>query len=243
MGWLKTGQYTKDCGVSEARFVAAGANKFSRSQQRDIFDSFSKFRIYNCIIVSGENYDIYKKYSSRKKFNDVDTGMKLGMHTWFPYSSSDRCTEVNDITLMDSWIISAQGHFTKNTDLFPGKISKNLNGCPLKAIVRDGKWNFSTNYVKHKFSNGSVVWYIEGVEYELLRVVLHRMNTTLVHVPKPETKGFLYNLYSAPFEKDPFIGLGAIVKTSLLNSYFDSTNSYYFMSYRWYVPCSIKYPR
>jgi hypothetical protein len=119
---------------SEARFVVAGANEFTMSQQKDIFDYLSKFRIYNCIIVSREHYVSYQKYSSRINVNNEDTGVKLGVYTWFPYQSSDRCTEVNDITLLDSWVISAQGHFTKNTDLFQRKITKNLNGCPMKAV-------------------------------------------------------------------------------------------------------------
>jgi hypothetical protein len=48
--------------------------------------------------------------------NNVDTGMNLGMYTWFSYQSSDRCTVVNYITLLDSWVISAQGHFTNDND-------------------------------------------------------------------------------------------------------------------------------
>jgi len=58
----------------------------------------------------------------------MDTDMKLAVYTWFSNLISDRCTELNNITLLDSWVISAQGHFNKNTDLFPGKISKSLNG-------------------------------------------------------------------------------------------------------------------
>ena len=38
--------------ISEVRFVVARANEFSTSQQTDIFDYLSKFRIYNYIIVS-----------------------------------------------------------------------------------------------------------------------------------------------------------------------------------------------
>ena len=113
----------------------AGANESSMSQQMEIFYSFSKLRIYNCIIVSKGHYDIDKKYSSGIKVNVADTGMKLGIYTWFPHQSSHGCTDVNDITLLDSWVISPQGHFTKNTNLFPGKISKIPNGCLLKAIV------------------------------------------------------------------------------------------------------------
>ena len=77
-----------------------------------MFDYFSKFRIYNCIVVSREQYGIDKEKSRPMKDNDVDPIMKLGLYGWFPYQSSDCCTEVNDITLLDSWVISAQGHFT-----------------------------------------------------------------------------------------------------------------------------------
>ena len=124
---------------SEARFVVAGANEFSKLQQTDIFNYLSKFRIYNCIIVAKVNDVIAKESSRPVNINDVEMGMKLGVYTWFPYQSSDRCTDVNDITLLDSWIISAQGHFTKKTDLFPRKITKSFNGCPMKAVVMGGK--------------------------------------------------------------------------------------------------------
>jgi hypothetical protein len=51
---------------------------------------------------------------------------------------------MNDITVRGSWVISAQGHFTKSTDLFPQKIKKSLNECPMKAVVRDVHWGFTT---------------------------------------------------------------------------------------------------
>ena len=76
--------------------------------------------------------------------NNLDTGMKLCVYTWFPYHSSDRCTEVNDITILDSWVISAQGHFTKKTDLFPRKVIKSFNGCPMQAFETDGHLEITT---------------------------------------------------------------------------------------------------
>ena len=140
---------------SEARFIVAGANEYTLSQQKHIFDYLSRFRIYNCIIESQE-HDVIDKVKLDKEHrrptvvNDVDTSTKFGVYTWFPYQSSDICTEVNDISLLDSWVISAQGHFTKNTDLFPGKISNNLNRCPMKALVFDGRWKFTMKLCKHK---------------------------------------------------------------------------------------------
>jgi hypothetical protein len=171
---------------SEARFVVARANEFSVSQQTDIFDYLSKFRIYNCIIVNKESDVIDKECSRPIHVNDVDTGMKLGMYTWFPYWNSDRCTEVNNITLLDSWVISAQGHFTKNTDLFPRKISKSLNGCPMKAVVTDIRGIFTKYYENGTDSNGNVVTKVSGFEMELLTMDLKEMNMTFFHVPTPE---------------------------------------------------------
>ena len=232
---------------SEARFVVAGANEFSMSQQMEIFDFFSKLRIYNCIILSQEHYVIYKEYSRPIKLNYVDTGMKLVVYTWFPYQSSDRCTEVNDITLLDSWVISIQGHFTKNTDLFPRKISNNLNGCPMKAIVREGNSDFSTKYIQYNDSNGNVGMHIEGLEYDLLRVILQQMNMTFVHVPTPEDfklrKELINNLFRALFGKEAYIALGEMGTHFFIDSFFDYTNTYNQMTARWYVPCSDKYPR
>jgi hypothetical protein len=109
---------------SEARFVVAGIKEFSLSQQTNIFDYFSKLRIYvyNCIIVSPQHHVTDREHSSPININDVDLGVNLAVYTWFPYQSSDRCTDVNNIILLDSWVISTQGNFTKNTDLFPGKL-------------------------------------------------------------------------------------------------------------------------
>jgi hypothetical protein len=155
---------------------------------------------------------------------------------------------VNDITLLDSWVISAQGHFTKNTDLFPGKININLNGCPMKAVLYDGHSDFTTIYINHTYSDGSVMWYINGLEINLLGVVLQQMNMTLFYVPDPENfdikrVGFPPILFGALFEKETFIALGNMGITNWLNSYYDCTSLYYFTSIRWYIPCSIKYPR
>jgi hypothetical protein len=232
---------------SEARFVVAGANEYSKLHQTQIFDFLSKFRIYNCIIINQEHFETEKEYSRPTNINDVDTGMKLVVYTWFPYQSSDHCTEVNDITLLDSWVISAQGYFTVNTDLFPVKIKNNLYGCPMKAVVKNGYNYFTTLYNSYIDSNGTNRSFIEGFEYDLLKVVLRKLNMTLDLVPVP--KGFelqkteANNLVNIMHAKEAYIALGTLGTHFLSIPYFDSTNSFYMNTIRWYVPCSFKYPR
>jgi len=217
------------------------------SQQTDIFEYFSRMRIYNCIIVSQENYEIDEECSRPINLNEVDTGTKLGVYTWFPYQSSDRCTEVNDITLLDSLGISAQGHFNKNTDLFPVKISKSFNGCPMKAVVMNGDWYITTIYYEPNVYNLSAGKYIRGLEWDLFKVVYEKMNMKFVHVPSPESfekeEFSLEKLIVSMSTKEAYIALGGLGKSSLFNSHLDITNTYYTLSFRWYVPCSVKYPR
>jgi len=246
INWLtQEGEYKfKRYWNSEVRLVVAGANEFSKLQQTDILDYLSKFRIYNCIIVSREHYKIDKEFNRPININDVETGMKLGVYTWFPYQSSDRCTEVKDINLLDSWIISAEGHFTKNTDLFPIKIRNSFSGCPMKTVVREVRQFVEMFYMNGKVYNGSDI----GVwEVDLLSIILKQMNMTYVHVPTPNDfaiePGVLNNLFTAMTAKEIYIAVGGAKRNILFYTTFDLTHSYHTTYFRWYVPCSIKYPR
>jgi len=118
----------------------------------------------------------------------------------------------------------------------------------MKAVVRDGDWNLTTTYINHTDSNGNVVIEIAGMEMDLLRVVLQQMNMTFVHVPTAvvttHAKGrLLDDLFWAMFAKEADIALGDLHLRSVLNSYYDCTNTYCMFSVRWYVPCFVKYRR
>jgi hypothetical protein len=67
----------------------------------------------------------------------------------------------------------------------------------MKAVVRDGYSELNTQYFQSNNSNGYVRIYIDGLEMELLRIVLQKMNMTFVHVPTPEgyqDDGYIHNL-------------------------------------------------
>jgi hypothetical protein len=74
------------------------------------------------------------------------------------------------------------------------------------------------------------------------------MNMSFVYVPTPE--GFdledgslIDNLLKGMFGMEIYIASGNVGKNYLIDSIIDSINSYYMLSVRWYVPCSVKYPR
>jgi hypothetical protein len=153
---------------------------------------------------------------------------------------------VNDITLLDSWNISAQGHFTNNTDLFPQKISKSFNGCPMKAVVRNDNWLLTTEYY-YTDSNPRVPDSIGGVEFEILMIVLDQINMTFKHVPTPEEfqldQGWTITLRKSLFKKEAYIAIGCVGTNFLEDLFIGSTSPHTIMSFHWYVPCSDKYPR
>ena len=111
----------------------------------------------------------------------------------------------------------------------------------MKALVFDRQWSFSTKYVNHTYSNGTVVTYIAGFEMKLLSIVLQQMNMTFIHVTSPEN--FENKLVSSLILKKYYIIVGNVGNHFLLNTYLSSTNSYSVMRFLWYVPCFDKYPR
>jgi hypothetical protein len=73
------------------------------------------------------------------------------------------------------------------------------------------------------------------------------MNMTLHHVPQPD--GFriergneIDNLISGMLKKEIYVAFGGVGTHALIEPYFDSTNTCYMMSARWYIPFSVKYP-
>ena len=48
----------------------------------------------------------------------------------------------------------------------------------MKTSVSEGNSVFTKTYVNRTYSNGSVVRYVEGMEIELLMIVLQQMNMT-----------------------------------------------------------------
>jgi hypothetical protein len=53
----------------------------------------------------------------------------------------------------------------------------------MKIVARDGHWGFTTKNVPYKDSSGKVSRYLEGLEYDLQKVVSEHMNMTFFHVP------------------------------------------------------------
>jgi hypothetical protein len=257
---------------SEARFIVSEIQKNPVADyeelRKKILDIFARLKIFNCVIVFQEwnipekqpSKRIHKTGESEEYTEDMKLGvyktgeseeytedMKLGVYTWFPYQSPDRCSGVNEVTLLDSWVMTEDGHFTNDADLFPQKIGKNLNRCPMRIIARNCSYFRTVVYKNANVSNSSAEADIEGMEIEILKVIIQALNMTTRYLPTPESfelkTGSAYEVFDALFRNKADIVLGAVPNHMLEFTYFDITNTYYSLNLRWYVPCSVKYPR
>jgi hypothetical protein len=114
----------------------------------------------------------------------------------------------------------------------------------MKAVVRDGHDLAGIFYKKGNNTNRN---HVTGLEMDLLRIILQQMNTTFSHVPTPEgfevEKQSVNNLVTAMIAKEAYIALGSLRRNSVFHTSFSLTNSHYTTRFRWYVACSVKYPK
>ncbi|KAJ9578814.1 hypothetical protein L9F63_004964 [Diploptera punctata] len=110
------------------------------------------------------------------------TLVNLTFNTWFPYQSKDKCLNVEDVVLLDSWFVA--GHeFKKNANLFPKKIRNNLHKCPFTAST------FPIDLVVGPYndtrSNSSESAYDSGMEIAMVKFITNTLNLTLKFRPPP----------------------------------------------------------
>lgn len=220
-----------------ARFVVALLNSYRHPQltvQR-LFEELWKHRIVNAIALV-----------SSKEGKVVPV---VDVYTWFPYQGAGRCTRVQNVTLLDTWVETGNGYFIRNRHLFPQKIRNNLHGCPIRIITEPTA--FAVEDPEYLFINRSrvpTIVYRGGWEIRLLNVISQAMNMTedfLLPIGdfwnltdcKGGIAGFTRELLSD--RADVSVGL-VVVRDSLP---LDSTKPYHWGQLSWYVPCGNRYPR
>ncbi|PNF13985.1 hypothetical protein B7P43_G08686 [Cryptotermes secundus] len=220
-----------------ARFVVALLNCYSRPPRmaQRVIAELWKHRIVNAIALV-----------CSKEGKEVPV---LNVYTWFPYQSPERCTRVQDVALLDTWVQTGNGYFVTNNHLFPQKINRNLHGCPIRIITEPTA--FAVEDPEYLFINRSrlpVVVYRGGWEIRLLNIISQTMNMTedyLLPIAdfwnltdyKGDVAGFTRELLND--RADVAVGL-VVVRDSLP---LDSTKPYHWGQLSWYVPCGSRYPR
>ena len=171
-------------------------------------------------------------------------------YTWFPYQDPEKCLKVEKVELLDRWIMTGEGHFKYNADLFPRKIGHDLSKCPIIATTFPidlvvGPYNESESEL-------SETAYNSGLEIYLIKLVTDSLNLNLKFRPPPpnderwgtlQQDGSLTGLLSDLVYEKSDIAFGAWPLHPKLVKVIDSTVSYFRDDWVWWVPCAKKIPR
>jgi hypothetical protein len=187
------------------------------------------------------------------KFTQISTSIRMfELYTWFPYKSPHQCSNVQDVFLVDKWIMEGEGHFIMNTNLFPNKIKNNLHRCPI--IATTFPLQLATGNAKQIITGESTnikVTYSEGWETEFLQVVAEGLNSSLDYLlPPPNNEkwgtfenGTLTGLIGDLVYNRADIGFAAWPLHPSILMAVDPTVSYFRDGWAWWVSCAKKVPR
>jgi hypothetical protein len=84
----------------------------------------------------------------------------------------------------------------------------------MKAAVKDDEWYYTTHYSYGNYSDDSAEINVEGLERELLAVILRQMNMTFVHVHTQHTFDInnfpVDSIFKALILKDSYSVIGSM---------------------------------
>jgi hypothetical protein len=236
----------------KSQFVIAVENDCKtinfRTLAQKILSIFWFHRIVNVVVVVQDEGSTENLLNVS---NSVSFGrsrhLALSLYTWFPYQSPNRCTQVEDVVLLDKWVMKGKGFLVQNSNLFPQKIGKTFNGCPLRGMTRIYKNLVNCQLPPGCHSNSSTPALDDGWEVRLFGLIAKSLNMSETYIPAPNSfQNGQYDGVLSSFEYDKADVLFGGAETRgrwAWQDHVEVTCSYFTHKIRWYVPCSFKYPR
>jgi len=237
---------------TRSRFVVAVEDDCNtinpRKLSQEILSAFWFFKLINVVVVIKEEGRMENQLNVSTSVSDGRSPpLVLGLYTWFPYRSPNRCNRVEDVVLLDKWVMEGEGFLVQNSNLFPQKIGKTFNGCPLRGVARS--FLHMVNHGTPSSDAGSSAPVIkDGWEVSLFRIIADSLNMTPTYVC------LLKSCVEDAYLKDS-VEILKLDKADILfggwesggrwswEKEIDTTISYFMRRVRWYVPCAFKYPR
>jgi hypothetical protein len=208
----------------------------------EVLSTLWEWKVLEVIVVT-------ESLSGQDGVRNVDTHVDL--FSWFPFQSPSHCTRVTDVVLMDQWV---NGAFVKNSNLFPKKITRNLNQCPMVAstigwgdlVIPSGEAD-SGNPDPRKA-------YEDGLEVILYKTVAEAFNMSTAFIEPLPSYGNVWgdynhadNTYTGVIGDAKFgrsnVSFCGLAKNFFFETHIDSTHSYLESGFNWYVQCARPRPR
>jgi hypothetical protein len=185
------------------------------------------------LVPTVEESLLYDKVRHKERF------MSFDLYSWFPYHSG-HCAGVEDVALVDQWIVTDSGAFLKQVPLFPNKIPANLQSCPLRVSTAEDKPFIIRNNIL-----GENTPEYSGLEIIFLITISQVMNATLVYLPPPLGTPVLKRVTSLARLNfglcDIFIGTVPVDLNIM--EFAEAATPHIQTSFRWLIPCPAPVPR
>ncbi|KAJ4446709.1 hypothetical protein ANN_13406 [Periplaneta americana] len=203
-------------------------NQSGQSLAREILkELWENFEVLNAVIVQ---YDT--------SLDAEHKNATLDLFTWFPYTSERNCDRVEEVVLINKWLISS-GRFFNDISIFSNKIPRNLKGCPLKVSTYEMPLHVILSSTSINEKNETVYEYT-GFEILCLLYVSRALNFTIVYLP-PKSGKILdthISMLGDISEGLTDITLSAFPLQPVAIEYADPTIPYFSWLVKWYVPCA-----
>ncbi|PSN37383.1 Ionotropic receptor 606 [Blattella germanica] len=112
---------------------------------------------------------------------DLQENAVLNLYSWFPYINGT-CSEVDKVMLLDQWVSSNGGHFSKKLDLFSYKLPRNFGSCQfvISTIGPEPYVKVARNYTD---GNENQVYAVEGTGVNLINLFAKDHNFSISYRP------------------------------------------------------------
>jgi len=163
---------------------------------------------------------------------------RLNLYTWFP-SKFGSYGEVQDVILLDEWVIENNGRFSVNAYLYPAKVPTDCMGLPIKLAVI-GKVHgvkITENSTENVYKVDPKAKYLG---FEIVKSICEKMNLTTIFLPP--SIYFSVDSYIKEFGdlndgfSDILTGFIPLIPIVAMSS-FDYTIPYEQVSVKMFVPC------
>jgi hypothetical protein len=159
------------------------------------------------------------------------------LYTWFPYGGSV-CAKPTQVVLMTQCLSDNNGQPSNNVPLFPNKVPKNLQGCPVRVSATE-LIPYVILTTKYTDSDGNTFYNYGGLEMQYLLLLAEATNLTVVFLPPAEgdVKDTHFQQLLDVSNGTSDVTVGHFPLNLILTAYADPTLTIVFDTLRWYVPC------
>jgi len=193
-------------------------------------------RIVNVVVLIPNQFAHSQLHAVRN--TKATAADRLNLYTWFPFKFGS-CGDVQEVFLLDQWVMRHDGRFSENAHLFPAKVQKNFMGCPIK-VGTVGMDPFVIMTENYKQNDGSPAYRLTGLTVEILKSACEKMNLTKIFLA-PSLKFDIISLGKENADLDEGIsdvltGIVPLLPVSV-TAYYDATIPYIHETMKMLVPC------